>query len=41
MLLFKFMQIIGDCVDLIAFWIKVLNKGNSKKDALIDRLEQI
>lgn len=40
MKLFKVMQLIGDFVDLVAFWIKTIHKGTDNSSALIDQLEQ-
>ena len=38
---FKIMQLMGDLVDLVAFWLKTVHKGTKQHEKLIDRLEQI
>ena len=38
---FKIMQLMGDLVDLAAFWLKTIHKGTNRHGELIDRLEQI
>lgn len=40
MKLFKIMQLLGDIVDLVAFWLKTVHKGTQKHADLIGRLEQ-
>lgn len=38
---FKIMQLMGDLVDLVAFWLKTIHKGTKNQEKLIDRLEQV
>jgi hypothetical protein len=40
MKLFKAFQVVGDVIDLTAFWVKTCSTG-SNNERIIDRLEQI
>lgn len=38
---FKIMQLMGDLIDLAAFWLRTIHKGTKNQDKLIDILERM